>query len=187
MLKVTGKAFFHGDFPSDLHMQMALETVDAVRRNFVDYYDKAREYGCAVHVRESGTWMTALEEDIEKRVVSIGFPVKESEIVICENDQFAESFWVAYLQNRFPGKSIETLNFFSQRSVEELKQNFENIKYITFSTTFTSYDWFNNLLEAQSGQELIGYCHVHDSWEKALEMVRKKGVEIEIVTDLNTE
>jgi hypothetical protein len=72
----------------------------------------------------------------------------------------AEPNWLSYLHNRFPGEQIEVLNFFSTRSVNELKEIFKNVDYITFSTTFTSTQWFKNLIEASTDtNKIIGLSH----------------------------
>ena len=83
-----------------------------------------------------------------------------TEVVICENDKTAEPELVNYLQDRFPNKTISTINFFDLRSEKEVNEIFKKATYITFSTTFSNFDWFkklsNNLSE---NHKVIGFCH----------------------------
>lgn len=110
---------------------------------------------------------------ITETVFSHDFPIdgQNAEIVICENSEQPEPFWVSYLASRYPGKRIGVINYFSGRSDEFILEQFDKANAITFSTTFTNYDWFEKLLKCYPGDKpIIGFCSVPDNWEEANEL-----------------
>ena len=138
----------------------------------IDYTVLSEKYGTLL-IRPIGTYMLlAGTEVIEERFDS-SFPVIDTaDIVICENDAVSEKHWNEYLKNRFPDKSITTINFFRMRSDEEVRKYFEKAKYITFSTTFSDLDWYKKLVRNLTPEhKVIGFSHA--SWEKALEIYNK--------------
>jgi hypothetical protein len=146
----------------------------------LDYESLAKKYG-TILIRPIGSFMLLNGNEIIEETFDTDFPVEEfGDIVICENDQKAEYDWVQYLKNRFPNTKIITINYFDLRSENEVKQYFDNAKYITFSTTFTRYEWFEKLTKYSKGKEVIGYCHNKEKWERAIEI----NPNVEIVLDI---
>lgn len=185
ILKATAREYFYPKTDNTLLRQQAIARVNVVRNNFCDYFEVARKYNCPVYVRENGSYITvapSIGQKVEKRILAHGFPVKPAEIVICENDEFPEPFWLAYLIRRFPGKTIETINYFNQRSIDEVKDAFASADYITFSTTFSSYNWYEKAVSvATANQKVIGYAYSESSWKQALKIATSKGIEVEVV------
>jgi len=145
-------------------------TLAATRK--LDYENLAKKYG-TILIRPIGSFMTSLNNnEITDETFDTDFPIEEfAEIVICENDQKAEYEWVEYLKKRFPKKKIITINFFDLRSEKEVEKYFEKAKFITFSTTFSRYNWFEKLSKfATPKHNIIGFCHSKDNWNRALEI-----------------
>jgi hypothetical protein len=144
-------------------------TLAATRQ--INYTNLANKYG-AILIRPIGSFMPLYYNEIVEERHDTVFPIEEfAEIVICENDQHAEPKWIEYLKSRFPGKSILTINFFDLRSEEEVIRIFEKASFITFSTTFTQYHWFEKLSKyANENHNIIGYCHNAENWSRALEI-----------------
>ena len=47
---------------------------------------------------------------------------------------------------------------------------FSKAKYITFSTTFSKYEWFEKLTKFSSDKKIIGYCHNSENWKYAIDI-----------------
>lgn len=136
----------------------------------LDYESLAKKYG-TILIRPIGSFMPLYYNEITEETFDTDFPIEEfAEIVICENDQKAEYKWVEYLKSRFSNKKILTINFFDLRSENEVEKYFSKAKYITFSTTFSRYEWFEKLTKFSKGKKVIGYCHNKDNWQKAKEI-----------------
>ncbi len=108
--------------------------------------------GKAVYVRYNGGW-TYQHDSIEVlEVRHLLYPEhptdKFADIVVCENDPMPEEWWIEVLKNKYPDKSICVLTQFSERSLENIKAAFEAAKIISFTTTFSSYGWFEKALTA---------------------------------------
>lgn len=84
------------------------------------------------------------------------------------------------MKKRFPEKKILTINYFDLRSEHEVEQYFEKAEIITFSTTFTRFDWFEKLTKFSKHKKTIGYCHHVENWKMAL----KINAEVEIVNSI---
>lgn len=146
----------------------------------LDYESLAKKYG-TILIRPSGSYMCLHSNEITEETFDTDFPIDEfAEIVICENDQKAEYKWVEYLKNRFPNTKIVTINFFDLRSETEVEKYFSKAKYITFSTTFSNYEWFKKLSKFSTGKKIIGYCHTEQNWKHANEI----NPNVEIVNNL---
>jgi len=138
----------------------------------VNYNEFFYKYG-TILIREIGSWMLPNNKfQITETYLSEHFswPVdSKSNIIICENDFEPEQWWVNYLSNRFPNESISTLNCFSQRTIDDLKDNLDYPKFITFTTTFSKLEWFENLINTiqyYSGRTLIVHWKGTDEvWE----------------------
>ncbi len=143
----------------------------------IDYQKLANKYGTLL-IRPIGSYMPLHGYSITDEIFDTDFPIEEfAEIVICENDNKAEYKWVEYLKKRFPNKKIITINYFDLRSESEVIKYFEKAEYITFSTTFSNYEWYKKLSKfANSTHKIIGYCHSKENWNDALEI--NKNVEI---------
>lgn len=137
----------------------------------IDYEHLAKKYG-TILIRPIGSYMSLSGNQITDETFDSNFPIQDfAEIVICENAEKAEYKWVEYLKNRFPNKKILTINFFDLRSESEIEKYFQKAKYITFSTTFTHYDWFEKLTKFCTPKNIImGYCHDKSKWEIANEI-----------------
>lgn len=133
-------------------------------------YEKIVKQSGDILVRPSGSFMLLKHNEIIQEKFDTDFPIDEfGEIVICENDSVAESFWVEYLKKRFPNSKIITINFFDLRSENHIKQYFNNARYITFSTTFTNLRWYEKLTKfATSRHKVIGYCKDEENVRKAM-------------------
>ncbi len=143
----------------------------------IDYQKLANKYGTLL-IRPIGSYMPLDGYSITDETFDTDFPIDDfAEIVICENDKNAEYKWVQYLKKRFPNKKIVTINYFDLRSENEVIKYFEKAQYITFSTTFSSYEWFKKLAKfTNSNHKIIGYCHNAENWNDALEI--NKNIEI---------
>lgn len=137
------------------------------------YDELSKKYGTLL-IRPIGSYMILRDQKIVDERYDTSFPLDEDEfadIVICENDEKAEEFWINVLKTRFPDTKIRTINFFGNRSDIEIKKIFKKTKYVTFSTTFTNLEWFekmkNNL---HSSNKVIGYCHDKSRWDDALKV-----------------
>jgi len=117
---------------------------------------------------------------------------KSSEIVVCENDMNLEKEWVDFLNENY-GKDICGLIGFRNREIESIKDSFETAKYITFTTTFGDWDWFEKLLISLSDLKnkiIVGHMkgnedwtllipnHLKDLWNKVCENNRFKVINI---------
>jgi hypothetical protein len=138
--------------------------------NGIDYEMLAEKYG-TILIRPIGSFMSLQYNEITEEIFDVDFPIEEfAEVVICENDKNAEYKWVEYLKERFPNKKILTISFFDLRSDNEVEVYFREAKYITFSTTFSTFDWFRKLTKYSKGKKIIGYCHDIKKWEQANEI-----------------
>ncbi len=136
----------------------------------LDYESLAKKYG-TILIRPIGSYMSLYQNEIVAETFDTNFPIEDfAEIVICENDREAEYKWVEYLKNRFPKKKILTINFFDLRSESEVEKYFSKAKFITFSTTFTRFQWFEKLSKFARYKRVIGYCHSPENWKVALEI-----------------
>lgn len=138
----------------------------------LDYESLAKKYG-TILIRPIGSFMTPIKGmEIVSTVYSNHFPIEDfNSIVICENDNKAERYWVKYLENRFPNKPITVINFFDLRSEEEVSQYFLEAEFITFATTFTKFEWFEKLVRnLKPHNKVIGYCIDSTKWIEALKI-----------------
>lgn len=133
----------------------------------IDYQAKADEWGRVLLVREIGSYMCLSSEmTLSDTCYSKYFPRKQATICICENDAVAEPFWVEYLQKRFK-EPIKVIPFFGQKSDEEVREALVDCEYVTFSTTFSNYTWFEKLLRCKpKTAKIIGYSHDPKKWEE---------------------
>lgn len=154
-------------------------TIAATR--LLDYESLAKKYG-TILIRPIGSYMILYKNEIIEETFDTDFPIEEfAEIVICENDQKAEYKWVEYLKRRFPNKKILTINYFDLRSEHEVEKYFSHANYITFSTTFSRYEWFEKLTKFCGNKKVIGYCHNSENWKRANEI----NSNVEIVSNMN--
>lgn len=147
----------------------------------INYENLAQKYG-TILIRPIGSFMPLYYNEITEEVFDTDFPIEDyAKIVICENDRKAEHNWVKYLEKRFTGEKIITINYFDLRSEEEIKKYFEEAEYITFSTTFTNFEWFKKLTKfIKNKHKVIGYCHDYNNWEEAKKIYSK----IEIIKEI---
>lgn len=168
----------------ELHQDTPKSRMDSTHRLImsatreIDYVKLAKKYG-TILVRPIGSFMPINGNEIIDEVFDMDFPIDDyADIVICENDERAEYKWVEYLKNRFPNKKITTISYFDLRSDHEVEQYFSNAKYITFSTTFSNYDWYMKLSNhVNNNHKIIGYCHTPENWLDAL-VINNTNVEV---------
>lgn len=147
----------------------------------LDYERLTKKYG-TILIRPIGSFMPLYYNEITEETFDTDFPIEDfAKIVICENDKNAEYKWVKYLKNRFPNEKIVTINYFDLRSENEIKKYFKHAKYVTFSTTFSNYDWFKKLSKFVTDHKIIGYCHSSNKWDKALEIINSKVEIVDII------
>ena len=150
----------------------------------IDYESKANEYG-TILIRESGSWMLLEGNKIVNTKTAKYYPTEKSDIVICENDERCEQFWLNYLKEEFPKKSIVTLNHFSTKSVDEIRKNLKGVKLITFSTTLGETSWYENMLKANvNNTEILGFFHIESKKEIALKLAEKYDKTLNIVHEI---
>ena len=137
-------------------------SVAYVAKNPLNYNAVLCKYGCTMLIREIGSYMNNADNlQITETFISkyLSWPTDTaSNVVICENDLSAEPWWLEMLTARFSTESIATLNCFSRRTLEDLKTHLEFPKFITFTTTFTTTTWFENLINTikdMTGKVLI--------------------------------
>jgi hypothetical protein len=138
----------------------------------INYEELANKYG-TILIRPIGSFMLLYHNKITEEVFDKDFPIDDyAEIVICENDEKAEWKWIEYLKKRFPNQKILTINYFDLRSDYDVERYFSKAKYITFSTTFSSYEWFKKLTKYSGNKKIIGFCHTKENWNIALDINR---------------
>jgi len=176
LLGIVAGGLHSKNAPPDLTQRLVMAATTEL-----DYEALAIKYNKTLLIRPIGSYMTLGENDeiIEERF-SNNFPVTETaEIVVCENDQKAHSYWMNYLKERFPDKEIAVINFFDSKSDEEIEAYFKEAKYITFSTTFSNLDWFKKLiLFSEKRHSIIGHCYDKSMWNEVLKCSDNKEVEI---------
>jgi hypothetical protein len=157
--------------PEPLKTQDEILRLQLVATREIYYESLAIKYG-TILIRPIGSFMPLRGNEITEETFDTDFPITEfSEIVICENDNYAEFNWKKFLQKKYPNKRITVINYFDLRSENEVKQYFDNAKIITFSTTFSNFDWFKKLTKfTKENHEIIGYCHDKNKWKEALEI-----------------
>jgi len=137
-------------------------------------------------IRSIGSYMLLLDShEIEETIYAHDFPSENenADIVVCENDMEAETLWIDYLNIKFPNQKIKVLNFFGTRTEESIKESLKNVEHITFSTTFTSLDWFEKIIKNISkDKHILGFCHVPERWEEVKAI--SKDLNLEIVESL---
>lgn len=145
--------------------------ITLVATMLLDYESRVKKYG-TILIRPIGSFMPLYYNEIIEEKFDTDFPIEDyAEIVICENDRIAEYKWIEFLKRRYPNKAITTINYFDLRSENEVSKYFENAKYITFSTTFSSFDWFKKLTRfATNEHKILGYCHDPSKWDEALKI-----------------
>lgn len=127
--------------------------------------------------------------EILETIYSDDFPIdiQEADILICENSELPEKHWVDYLSKRFPSLKIGVINYFSGRDEDFIFGLTERAKYVTFSTSFTDYGWFEKMLGCTSeDKKIIGYCADSEKWTKANEIafMMQSSHQLEIVDNL---
>ncbi len=148
-----------------------VQRLNLISERSLNYEAYAEKYG-AILVRPHGSFTILKNTVITNETFDTNFPIEDfAEIVICENSEKAELEWVKYLEERFAGKKIITINFFNLRDEKEVEKYFEKAKYITFSTTFSKFEWFEKLSKyARHNHKIIGFCHSKEKWAEALEI-----------------
>lgn len=79
---------------------------------------------------------------------------KKADIIVCENDPVAEDWWIELLKKKYPDYSICVLTRFSEREHKDIAAHFENAKIISFTTSFSSFEWFDKLVDSIGSHNL---------------------------------
>lgn len=174
-----------------------LERVSAVYTNRLDLSSKFEKYKGPFLIRSIGSFMILQKNHIiTNTVFSNLFPaanVSKESAVICENDYHPEKPWIEYLSKFIPENDIIVLNLFSNRDNLDIELN---VKFITFYTTFTNFDWFERIVDTilknkWTGKSIIGYCIDSKRWEQfpdelsaKVNKIKELGNTLTIVHDL---
>lgn len=120
----------------------------------------------SILIRENGSYMPLKGNVITETILSNHFPIKTANIVICENDKSPEPNLVKYLKEKYPNKSIQTINFFDLRTDDEIKEYFSKADVVSFYTTLSNTDWFEKMVRnIQPHNTVIGYCVDNTKWD----------------------
>lgn len=171
----------HGDVSNATEGELVIQRIIKAATHAIDYRELVDKYG-TILVRPIGSFMLLRGNEITNEKIDSHYPIDDfADIVICENDQHSEYKWRTYLSNRFPNKTITTINYFDLRSEEEVAEYFNNAEYVTFSTTFSKIEWYEKMARNLVGaNKVIGYSHDESKWNSALEIFN----EVEIVNEL---
>ena len=152
---------------------MALD--DYVGRPSVVYRDIVKKYG-AICINAVGGWCPVKPEDILELITSEHEPFREDfDLVITENDLEAPPHWVEKMRQYSPEPL--TIPYFGSRPQSEITAILAKAKYVTFSTTFTTWEWYEKLLEGcLQNATIIGECFDIAKLAKAKEMAEAKGI-----------
>ncbi len=117
---------------------------------------------------------------------------KLADIVVCENDPMAEDWWIEVLKNKYPDKSICVLTRFRERSMQDIETAFKAAGIVSFTTTFSSYDWFEMALDAlikvdKYNQVMFGNNGNGDWISKLPSQLREKLENIQASTKMKVE
>lgn len=172
----------HNNTPKSRKDIQFVATLKAVEN--IDY-ERASEKIGTILIQKNGSFMPLRGNEIILEYYSPHFPIEDhAEIVICENDEKPEWDWLEYLQKRFPNKTITTINYFDQRSDCEIIEYFHKAKYVTFSTTFSKFDWFEKLSKNICvHNKIIGYSSDESKWQEAID-IHGPNMEIILYKDL---
>jgi len=149
------------------------DQVATVAAHYLDYSEAAAKSDRDLLVQPIGSYMF-LSDDMEivKSTESEDFPIDSfGSVVVCENDNDMPYEWEQYLKRRFPKLNIVLINHFRTRDDKTIREYFRHAKYVTFSTTFTSMDWWELLVKnLYKKNQVMGYCADDKNWKKAMEI-----------------
>lgn len=181
MKQSVSKDLFHSTAGLD---NMLMGHLSIIAHNAPDYVGMIQQHG-TILVREIGSWMTLGKMQIVDEVESTDYPTDsvEYDIVVCENDAHAPKDWLDYLSSRYPDRSVHVISYFRSRDDEYVKDIFEKCNLITFSTTFTSFDWFHKLINNLPDRQvkIVGRSSNNRSWVYAQNIIFGRKIELEIV------
>lgn len=149
------------------------DQVCTISANNLDYQELIDKADHDILVQPIGSYMYLLDdmEIVETREAE-DFPVDRfGSVVVCENDHDMPYEWHQYLKNRFPKLNIVLINHFRTRDDKTIREYFRHAKYVTFTTTFTSMDWWELLVKnLYKKNQVIGRCNDDKNWAKAMEI-----------------
>lgn len=160
---------------NDPNQLNSISRLNLLAGNPINYNELVTKYG-TIYIRQIGSWMCGGTDTIVTAQVYVdSWPTnnKFAEIVVCENDFEAENRWMSFLDYQFSGKQVNVLNTFRHRTLTDVCGHFKFAKYITFTTTFSNYDWFELLLDGvgeMSNKTVIGHTYDLDKWEEIKEL-----------------
>ena len=134
----------------------------------IDYGEALERYSQIV-VNHAGGYQPLRGLEVENIIYQdvLQWPSQNTDIVIMENQIYPEPKWLEYLTLNFPTKTIKTVSHTHLLSTEQIKAEISRAKIISFSTTFTDYQWLiNTLLAANPNQKIIGYCGDKTRWDE---------------------
>lgn len=147
----------------------------------LDYSKYAEKYG-TIYIHENGSWHNERNPVILEIVECDTFPTAKMvyDTVVCENDKYAVPELLEELMKR--GCNVKVINYFDSYSLEQIKLIFSQAKSITFFTTFTTFDWFEKLLEAATEQHTIfGICENPQKQFHAKSIANSKGFSVDFI------
>lgn len=114
-----------------------------------------------IFVGYGGGWNAFVKPHEILEVVYLPYPKRANEatnadIVVCENSSGPEQWFTEHLGEKYPNKAISVLTDFGYRTKEQLLPVFDKASIITFTTTFTSLDWFEKALDVIIENNLAG-------------------------------
>lgn len=138
----------------------------------INYAEKVQEFG-GIAINDLGGWCPIKDSEITELIYSDSEPsLSKANLVICENDKETYQEWIEEMK-KYDSNPI-TLFWFGSRSQEEINGLLSDAKYVTFITTFTTFEWFIKMLKAAPKDSIIiGKCVDDIKWKDA-ELIAKK-------------
>ena len=149
--------------------------------NSPDYAGSLKD-GSKLLIREIGSYMTLSNNVILEQIESPRWPTDDYfGIVVCENDLYAPVEFFDMLKDTYPDINIYVLGLFDGRSDVELDGELD-ADYITFSTSFSDYGWYEKILDTiirncWGGRRIVGLTS-NKNWESQMppHIVKKQDI-----------
>lgn len=145
-----------------------------IGKPLISYCERVKKYG-GVAINEVGGYCTIKESEITQLVYSDKLPSDDcGTLVICENDRETYQDWIELMKQYDPNPT--TISFFNSRSQIEINALLEKAEFVTFTTTFTTLEWFEKMLIATpKNAQIIGRCNDDEKWKEAESLAKEYG------------